>query len=679
MYVTGEDDYYITTIKYSTDGTQQWISFYGGGYYDCGQAITMDRFGNIYVTGRAQGTGGTNDYDILTIKYNSNGYRQWVARYDCTPSSGGNSGGIAIATDTLGYVYVTGTGVGKRYDDNLITIKYNTNGIQQWVGVYPGLGSSDNIPSGLGLAKNGDVYIAATSYDNTAFSSTNKGSIWTTVKYANVPTLFLSNNNIDFSNVNLTCQAETTILLYNTGLQPLVVSSISGSDTNFLITPTFGTINVGDSLIVNITFNPRSLGQMNKTLYITHNAVGSPTSIALAGNCVLPNSSVNIVNILYDFDWQLIASPLSVAEGICVPQNIFYYNNGYVLAHSLENGKGYWKKINEPYLTYVGYTSVEDTIPVNQRWNIIGSISIPVSVSSIVTIPDSNIASQFYGFGSNGYQAVDSILPGHGYWVKMREAGQLILNSTIASSTSLVKKTSVEEYNFLTVEDAKGRKQIMYFVSGDRSGVQLPPSYSGFQKSRMWELPPPPPTGVFDARFSTNMLVEFADAGKQKEIPINVSSAEYPLTISWYIKENGRFASLVVEGKEFSMQTNAQTKIISSNSKITLRLSSTSNLPTEFSLEQNYPNPFNPVTVIRYALPTEGRDGVSTYKVTLKVYNVLGQEVSTLIDGEQVAGYKEHEWNASNFPSGIYFYRLTAMGRVGDPTYMDVKKLLLLR
>lgn len=77
------------------------------------------------------------------------------------------------------------------------------------------------------------------------------------------------------------------------------------------------------------------------------------------------------------------------------------------------------------------------------------------------------------------------------------------------------------------------------------------------------------------------------------------------------------------------------------------------NLPMEYLLEQNFPNPFNPITNIRYQLPFDSR-------VSLKIYDLLGRELKILIDDEQNAGFKVIEWNASNFASGIYFYRLKA-------------------
>jgi hypothetical protein len=96
-----------------------------------------------------------------------------------------------------------------------------------------------------------------------------------------------------------------------------------------------------------------------------------------------------------------------------------------------------------------------------------------------------------------------------------------------------------------------------------------------------------------------------------------------------------------------------------------------STLPKEFELGQNYPNPFNPATVIEFALPTASN-------VSLAVYNILGQKVKTLVDGELDAGYKSVTWNGttdsgSPAASGIYFYKLKAKN------FESTKKLMLLK
>jgi hypothetical protein len=85
-----------------------------------------------------------------------------------------------------------------------------------------------------------------------------------------------------------------------------------------------------------------------------------------------------------------------------------------------------------------------------------------------------------------------------------------------------------------------------------------------------------------------------------------------------------------------------------------------------FSLSQNYPNPFNPSTEISYNLPAPGH-------VSLKIFDLLGREIETLVDAFQGAGQKSVSWNAGNLSSGVYFYRLQA-GR-----FSQTKKLLRLQ
>jgi hypothetical protein len=88
--------------------------------------------------------------------------------------------------------------------------------------------------------------------------------------------------------------------------------------------------------------------------------------------------------------------------------------------------------------------------------------------------------------------------------------------------------------------------------------------------------------------------------------------------------------------------------------------------PKEFKLEQNFPNPFNPTTTIQYQLPKSAR-------VTLKVYDILGSEVTTLVNEEQEAGYKEVKYNGVGYASGMYIYRLQAAD------YVSVKKMMMVK
>jgi hypothetical protein len=91
-----------------------------------------------------------------------------------------------------------------------------------------------------------------------------------------------------------------------------------------------------------------------------------------------------------------------------------------------------------------------------------------------------------------------------------------------------------------------------------------------------------------------------------------------------------------------------------------------SELPNAYELNQNYPNPFNPSTTISYQLP-------ATSLVTLKLFDVLGREITTLVNGVEEPGYKLVQWNSNGMGSGVYFYRLQA------GTFIQTKKLILLR
>jgi hypothetical protein len=89
-------------------------------------------------------------------------------------------------------------------------------------------------------------------------------------------------------------------------------------------------------------------------------------------------------------------------------------------------------------------------------------------------------------------------------------------------------------------------------------------------------------------------------------------------------------------------------------------------LPVVYALQQNYPNPFNPTTIINYELPI-------TNNVNLTIHNIIGQKVATLVSEKQKAGYHQVEWDASDYASGVYYYKITA----GD--FQQVRKMVLLK
>jgi Secretion system C-terminal sorting domain len=97
-----------------------------------------------------------------------------------------------------------------------------------------------------------------------------------------------------------------------------------------------------------------------------------------------------------------------------------------------------------------------------------------------------------------------------------------------------------------------------------------------------------------------------------------------------------------------------------------------SHTPSDFSLTQNYPNPFNPTTVISYQIPLY-KGGLRGIYVTLKVYDLLGREVATLVNERKDAGTYSVQWNASGFTTGMYLVRIQA------GSFIDTKKVLLMK
>lgn len=107
------------------------------------------------------------------------------------------------------------------------------------------------------------------------------------------------------------------------------------------------------------------------------------------------------------------------------------------------------------------------------------------------------------------------------------------------------------------------------------------------------------------------------------------------------------------------------------NSPVPVGITPSTALVNGFELSQNYPNPFNPATKIDYAIPFDS-------KVTLKVYDMLGEEVATLVNNNsQKAGFYSVNFNAMNLTSGTYFYKISAQGKEKD--FIETKKMILIK
>ncbi len=210
------NDWECLTIQYNSSGVMQWTTTYHGvdDIGAGGDCITSDGLGNTYVGGRSRSS--VNGNDFCTIKYDSNGVSQWVATYDGPANTHENVS--AIAVDGLGNVYVTGDVDTPSSDNDWATIMYDSSGVEQWNVAYDGGINDWDRPYALAVDGSGNVFVAGTSYDATGYVN------FVTVKYA-VGNSYLG---------TMYCNAE----MNSTG----VVSSIFGSGDLVAANNAFGIV-----------------------------------------------------------------------------------------------------------------------------------------------------------------------------------------------------------------------------------------------------------------------------------------------------------------------------------------------------------------------------------------------------------------------------------------------------
>jgi hypothetical protein len=388
--------------------------------------------------------------------------------------------------------------------------------------------------------------------------------------------------------------------------------------------------------------------------------------------------------------WNILSVPLVPSSGdlrkvALFPSAIspaYAYEDQYVLKDTLEPGRGYWLKFDSAQtvgMTGLGRTL--DTVAVSKGWNLVGSLTDEFPSAAVGSQPPGIIESPFYGY-SNGYSAADTLEPFHAYWVKVSQNGLLFMSSAAGPLRSVAKSAigsrregagaeeSLDGLSQLEIVDARGNRQILHVAARDSGAAPL-----GF------ELPPLPPSGIFDARFASDRTVESHPRAVEEPIAfgIRVQAEAFPVTVRWTLAQGAPFRyrlSRESKGKPaaaWNLGAGASMEIGSSGIlQLTLTVEPAAAIPKEYALAQNYPNPFNPSTEIGYSLPSQSY-------VKLTVYNILGEVVETLIDGIEDAGVHQKRWSPG-VASGVYFYRIDARS-VTDPgsSFSTVKKMMLVR
>jgi hypothetical protein len=442
----------------------------------------------------------------------------------------------------------------------------------------------------------------------------------------------------------------------------------------------YNTIVESSSMTVGIENRSENIG----TQYVYNElyaATASPVreGLAIKFTTQPPTTPLSVVSISVGVTegWNMIANPVAVADSIRTVRRLFpdsYLDfvwafspaTGFHQDSLLETGVGYWGKFPaNGSETVTGRAVGCDTVALERGWNLIGSISSLVDTAMLVTVPPGLRTSVIYGYES-GYAPVRYLIPGRAHWFKAASAGHLIMGTP---SALMLAASPAEggrnEHNSLTIADALGRTQTLLFGDGATA------------EEAFYAMPPLPPHGAFDARFATEdggtmLRLHTADVRSGLHWPIAVQSAVYPLTVSWNVV-NGRtymLADQSVAGHG-SMRIAARPQ-----AGLALEVPAGSGTPTEFALLRNYPNPFNPATTIAFALPVRSR-------VTVEIFNLIGQRVRTLLRSEEAAGMHTVLWDgtgdaAQHLGSGVYFLRIEAAGDNGR-MFSAVQKLMMMK
>lgn len=367
-------------------------------------------------------------------------------------------------------------------------------------------------------------------------------------------------------------------------------------------------------------------------------------------------------------NWNIVALPVIPddpsfsANYPHATSSLFGWNGSvYEVKNELTFKNGYWMEYPvADTLKIKGFPDYGFLDTLQSGWNLIAGPSGDLAVTDIDDINQVILAGTWYGWEDGIYRQVDTLKPGRGYWVQATDSS--LINVFTEDRSYFEKKSNIFDFDlspFPSIEfvSAGGSSRKLYF------NVVIDSPYS----KHNFSLPPLPPKGGFDVRFTDGSRISQKD---RDEIAIQADA--YPVTISIPFQENKHLKYKItqkVSGRvidEDQVETNSTLEIRNrqvNHLQITLVSADDSRqIPLRFHVKQNYPNPFNPETRIPIAIPAGGQ-------VSIIVYNALGQKVKEWASAYMDAGYYEVGWDGKNdlnqeITSGIYYCLVNYSGQI---------------
>lgn len=733
VYVTGWTTRQLTgidiaTIKYSPDGEKLWAAYYDGGFggrADKGCAIAVDSSDNVYVTGTSDG-GAATGLDFITLKYNRTGDTlKWARRYD-GPAHGADTP-IGVAVNDSFYVYVSGSSAGSGTGLDYATIKYKANGDSVWARRHNGPLNGDDFPTAMVLNGFTDLYVTGaetdTMYDyfTIKYNAITGDSVW--AAYYNGPgdgNDIPSAMAVRSTGLYITGASQDSVTGYDyctvryntsTGAQVWLSrydGSASGDDfPSALAVSTSGSrvYVTGKSLVQGEYFDAvtvayaQSSGNVSWSSPPAFNGTANDDDAGVAVSTdsdplVLAYASdegvgKDYVLIKYkgsngSLEWSVTYNGPGNDDDVPAALRSFtgsYYVTGSSIGTTFLSDFLTIKYSDPSHLKYRTFTQ-ESLVVKDANLKNLSSKVTPGSIRDtafarafpkikrgypgypggmVVGNPRPDSAKTFGWIRLDKGSAVAALLPDTG-----RPRG---LDTTGGKPFVGEKKDIAHKaYNNHLV----GQLVALRVNIGASDAEVTPPTLGDLTYTGADTI-----NGVVLNGMSLRQIASLTDnllTYWRHYQPVNWKLLDSILT-----KVNAAFqgplkvvstSPLVVTG---AVPVDSVAFLAPGMAPVPEPLAfpkgSLEETPKQYVLYQNYPNPFNPTTTIEFDLPASAT-------VSMKVYDILGREVTTLLqDQEMEEGHQEVVLNASSFASGVYFYRLL----VNHGEFQQVKKMVVLK
>jgi len=611
--------------------TLQWDKRYNGpsSSVDEAKVTKVDPAGNVYVTGKSDSIAGNSDF--LTIKYNSDGIQQWVSRYNGPGNSADYPNSMAV--DATGNIYVTGASIGNGTSYDMATIKYDTNGNILWIARYNGPENEFDESKSLAVDGSGNVFITGKSYSN----SSDFGFL--TIKY-NSSGIQQWVRNYRQSYLHFSNRGEAVSIALDNSGNAYVTGKSYVSAYSDIVTIKYNT--AGDSLWV-AGFNDPSYGNQKIATAV---AVDNSGSVFVTGYVFDGSTGYDYLTIKFNNSGvlQWVNRYNGPGNGQDVTTSMVTDNSGNAFVTGNSNGGS--STFDFATIKY-NESGVQEWV---QRYNGIGaSTDFPYSIAL-------DILGNVYVTGTQNsyyYATIKYNTGGVQQWI--RKYPEPLITNNIANSVCLDNSGNV-------------------YVTGRSNRFGTNYDFVTLKYSPDFPLP------VELVSFSSNVINASVELKWTTSSEINNSGFEIERSAdneSWinlgFVQGIGNSTiqndysytdKNLVSGKYFyhlkQIDFNGNFEYFKLVNEVVI------GVPDKFELLQNYPNPFNPTTNIEFGIPESGF-------VSLKIYDILGNEVAALVNENLSPGSYQVQWDGNAFSSGVYYYKLETN------TFSETKKMFLLK